>query len=103
MHNRNIEPLITEYDVYNAQREYKTIMGEIPPNNHDSSVEMRLCTEAIMIMYEYMGLLQGYPIKRITSTREWLELFCEKWQEKNKKDELYKIREIFEWLIDNIN
>ncbi|MBQ9975772.1 MAG: family 20 glycosylhydrolase [Clostridia bacterium] len=103
MHNRNIEPLITEYDVYNAQREYKTIMGEIPPNNHNSSVEMRLCTEAIMIMYEYMGLLQGYPIKRITSTREWLDLFCEKWQEKNKKDELYKIRELFEWLIDNIN
>ena len=93
---------ITEYEVSRAQREYKILMEEIPPNNDDSSVEMRLCTEGIAIMYEYMGILLGYSVKRVTDTRAWLDLFSAKWQEKNKPDELYKIREIFEWLIENI-
>ncbi len=90
---------VTEYDVLRAQREYKIIMGEIPPNNDNLSVEMRLCTEGIMIVYEYLGLFAGYPIKRVTDTRVWLDLFSEKWREKNKTDELYRIQEVFEGLI----
>ena len=93
-------PIISEHDVYHAQHEYKILMQEIPPNNDDSSVEMRLCTEGILLMFEYMGLMAGYPIKRITDTRAWLDLFCEKWREKNKEDELYRIIEVFEWLIE---
>ncbi len=94
--------VVNEHDIYNAQREYKILMSEIPPNNDDLSVEMRLCTEGIMVMYEYLGIIAGYPIKRITDTRAWLELFSAKWREKNKKDELCLIEEVFEWLIDNI-
>jgi len=96
---REHKSIISEHDVYHAQHEYKIIMGEIPPNDDDSSVEMRLCTEGILLMYEYMGLMAGYPIKRITDTRAWLDLFSEKWREKNKDDELYRVQEVFEWLM----
>ena len=59
--------------------------------------EMLLAAEGICVMAELIAKFQGQQVTRLTDTKQWLEQYCQKWLQKNKPSELFRIREMFEY------
>lgn len=57
--------------------------------------EMLLCAEAITVMAEILGRINGDAMERVTSTEEFLGRYRQKWLQKNKASELCEIENAF--------
>ena len=63
--------------------------------NHEFHQEMLIAAEGICVIAELMEKMDGKNPTRITNTRTWLEKYKEKWLQKNKENEFYRIAELF--------
>ena len=60
---------------------------------------MLLTTEGILVMAELFAKLAGYKIERESDPENWLNRYSEKWMQKNKASELFRIQDMFHTLI----
>ena len=56
---------------------------------------MLVAAMGITVMVELFAKMNNIPVDRITDTNEWLNMYSEKWREKNKESELYRIQDRF--------
>lgn len=63
--------------------------------NDEFRQELLIAAEGICVMAELQAKMDGENPTRITDTRHWLEKYKEKWLQKNKENELYRIAEMF--------
>jgi hypothetical protein len=85
-------------EVQAIQREYLKISGELSGEswgNDEYRRELLLAAEGVCVMAELSAKLAGYGLERVSNTEEWLCKYREKWLEKNKASELYRIEELF--------
>ena len=61
--------------------------------------EMLLTAEGILVMAELFAKLAGYKIERESDPENWLNRYSEKWMQKNKASELFRIQDMFHTLI----
>ena len=68
--------------------------------NDEYRKELLIAAEGICVMAELSAKLAGYESKdcRVTDTAAWLKRYSESWMRKNKASELYRIKEMFEYL-----
>lgn len=59
--------------------------------------EMLLAAEGICVIAELWTKLLGEPVERLTDTRHWLKKYCDQWLQHNQPNELYRIREMFDY------
>ena len=86
--------------VQNAYTELvKNLSGE-QWNNDEYRQEMLVAAEGICVIAELLAKLLGWPVERLTNTRKWLHKYSEKWLKKNQPNELYRIREMFDYCED---
>lgn len=57
--------------------------------------EMLLAAEGLLVMAELFAKFAGYKMERLSDTGKWLEKYSEKWMQKNKASELFRIQEMF--------
>ena len=69
--------------------------------NDEYREEMLIAAEGICVMAELMTKRQKGEVERLTSTNEWLKRYSDKWMAKNKRSELYNIKEAFEYCENN--
>lgn len=69
--------------------------------NDEYRQEMLLSAEGICLIAELSEKMSGAKTTRTINTREWLNKFSEKWLEKNKESELFRIVEMFTYLEEN--
>ena len=60
--------------------------------------EMLIAMEGICMMAELAAKVKGIPVERMTDTKEWIEKYSKKWEQKNKPCELSRITEMFAYL-----
>ena len=92
-----------EPDLAAAQTGYTQLAEKLSAEkwiNDEYRQEMLLAAEGICVMAELWEKLLGHPVNRLTDTRQWLEKYSEKWLQKNQKDELFRICEIFNYCED---
>ena len=65
--------------------------------NEEYRQEMLLAAEGICVIAELWAKLLNEPVNRITDTKQWLQKYAEKWCNKNKTNELYRICEVFDY------
>lgn len=84
--------------VLKCQREFTAFIDELKTQswkNDEYRTEMLISAEGLLVMAELMAKLSGVEFERITDTHRWLEKYSEKWLEKNKPSELFRIQEMF--------
>lgn len=69
--------------------------------NDEYRQEMLLSAEGICLIAELSTKILGKACARITNTYEWLNKYKNKWLQKNKPSELYRIEEMFTYLEEN--
>ena len=69
-------------------------------SNDEYRQEMLVAAEGVCVIAELWAKLKGMSVERLTDTRKWMQKFSEKWLQKNQPNELYKIREVFEYCED---
>jgi len=96
---------ISEEEVKLIRKEYLDIKEKLSQEhweNDEYRKELLIAAEGICIMAELTAKLAGYEAGkekyRVTNTEHWLENYSESWMRKNKASELYRIREVFEYL-----
>ena len=65
--------------------------------NDEFRQEMLIAAEGACVIAEMQEKLEGKKPERITNTDAWLGKFREKWLQKNKKNELHLIEELFRY------
>ena len=91
---------LSEEEVGVIQKEYLRISGELSGENWEKDEyrqELLLAVEGICVLAEVSAKLAGYETERVSNTEEWLGKYRQKWLEKNKPSELYRIEEMFLW------
>ena len=86
------------------QKEYLSIKNKLENikwKNDEYRQELLIAAEGACVMGELTAKMLNVDIARITDTRQWLDKYRRKWKEKNKKDELYNIEEMFIYLEEN--
>ncbi len=63
--------------------------------------EMLIAAEGLLVLAELDKKMTGESCERLTNTGEWLSRYKEKWLEKNKPSELYRIEEMFTYVEEN--
>lgn len=89
---------LPEDEVRAIQKEYMKISERLCGEswrNDEYRQELLLAAEGICVMAELSAKLAGYELERVSSTEEWLCKYRQKWLEKNKASELYRIEEMF--------
>jgi len=69
--------------------------------NDEYRQEMLIAVDGLCLIAELMEKLSGKKSNRTVDTFEWLSRFSEKWLEKNKESELFRIKEMFRYLEEN--
>ena len=90
-------------DIAAAQAGYIQLAKKLQSSTwiHDEyRQEMLLAAEGVCVIAELWEKLLGHPVNRLTDTRQWLSKYAEKWHQKNKPSELYRILEVFEYCED---
>lgn len=90
-------------DLVAVQHEYAELAKRLSAEHwvHDEyRQEMLVVAEGICVIAELWAKLLGQPAERLTDTRQWLHKYSEKWLQKNQPNELYRIREMFEYCED---
>ena len=89
---------LPEDEVRAIQKEYMKISERLCGEswrNDEYRQELLLAAEGICVMAELSAKLAGYELERVSSTEEWLCKYRQKWLEKNKASEVYRIEEMF--------
>ena len=92
---------VTEDEIKLIQKGYREIIEKLFSDrweNDEYRKELMIAAEGICVMAELSAKLAGYEITRMTDTYEWLKRYSENWMRKNKASELYRIKEMFEYL-----
>jgi len=94
---------ISEDEVKLIQNGYQEIAAKLSGEqwaNDEYRKEMLIAAEGICVMAELSAKMAGYEVARITNAHKWLERYSESWTRKNKANELYRIKEMFEYFIE---
>ncbi len=94
----------TEENVAIAQSTYlkcKEILTDQRWGYDEAREELLIAVEGVCMMTELAAKLKGIPVERMTNTKEWLEKYSAKWEQKNKPCELSRITEMFTYLEEN--
>lgn len=92
------EKLVDKEKVQSIQKTYCSLAEELSVQrwkNDEYRQEMLLCIEGICVMAQLVAKMDGIEVNQIVDTKAWITRFANKWMEKNKKEELYRIEEIF--------
>ena len=81
--------------------ELKVLLSQEKWINDEYRQEMLLCAEGLCLVAELEEKISGNNPKRLTNASEWLSRYQEKWLEKNKKSELYRIVEALSYCEEN--
>lgn len=87
-------------DPVSVQEAYSCLaerLGAEKWRNDEYRQELLLAAEGVCVVAEMWAKIMGSPVERRTDTRKWLEKYTEKWLQKNQPNELYRIREMFEY------
>lgn len=93
--------LFTEKNVEIVQSAYtdcKKALTEQSWGYEEAREEMLIAMEGICMMAELAAKVKGIPVERMTDTKEWIEKYSKKWEQKNKPCELSRITEMFAYL-----
>lgn len=96
-----ISSAITKEHIDEIVSEYKRIKDILAGETwqHDSvRRELLLASEGTALMAELTGVMAGLAIDRVTDTKAWMDAFGERWLGNNKPSELYRIRDMFDYL-----
>lgn len=92
------EKLIDQESVQFIQKTYSRLAEELTAQNWPNDEyrqEMILCLEGICVMAQLAAKMDGIDVDKIVDTKSWLAKYRDKWMQKNKKEELYRIEEMF--------
>lgn len=96
---------ISEEEVMRIRKGYLDIKEKISKEqweNDEYRKELLIAAEGICVMAELTAKLAGYEAgkeeQRVTNTEHWLVNYGKNWMRKNKASELYRIREVFEYI-----
>ena len=81
--------------IQKAYLEIKDFLSGQVWQNDEYRQEMLLAAEGVCVTAELQQKLEGKNPERITDTHQWLEKYAQKWLQKNEKNELYRIEELF--------
>jgi hypothetical protein len=81
--------------IQKAYLEIKDFLSGQVWENDEYRQEMLLAAEGVCVTAELQQKLEGKNPERITDTHQWLEKYAQKWLQKNDKNELYRIEELF--------
>lgn len=90
----------TQIDLAAVQKGYAELVKKLSDeqwSNDEYRQEMLLAAQGVCMTAELWAKLLGRPVTRLTDTRQWLQEYSEKWLQKNQPNELYRIREMFEY------
>ena len=90
----------TQLDLAAVQKGYAELVKKLSDeqwSNDEYRQEMLLAAQGVCVTAELWAKLLGRPVTRLTDTRQWLKEYSEKWLQKNQPNELYRIREMFEY------
>ena len=91
-------------DIRQAQSLCQSILDDLENQKWDLDEyrkEIMIAAEGLMVMAELFAKHAGYQIESYVNLETWLEKFSEKWLEKNKPGELYRIQHMFHVLDKN--
>ena len=92
-------------DVLNTQNICKDILCTLGKQTwalDEYRQELMITAEGLIVMAELFAKFAGYEIEKYADVMAWLERFKEKWLEKNKPSELFRIEEMFTVLNDAV-
>lgn len=81
--------------IQKAYLEIKDFLSGQVWENDEFRQEILLAAEGVCVTAELQQKLEGKNPTRITDTHQWLNKYAQKWLEKNDKNELYRIEELF--------
>lgn len=93
---------IPEDEVKLVQKGYQAIAEKLSAahwGNDEYRKEMLIAAEGICVMAELSAKLAGYEVVPVTDPQGWMARYSESWMRKNKASELYRIMEMFEYLL----
>ena len=88
----------------NIQQKCQDLIKQIKAENwvnEEIYQEMIISAEGICLMAELEAKMSGKECVRLVDTKEWLNKFKNKWLQKNKPSELFRIEEMFTYLAEN--
>lgn len=91
-------------NIDDIQKEYLSIKEKLENTewkNDEYRQELLIAAEGACVMAELTAKILNVDITRISDTKRWFDKYRRKWKEKNKKDEYYKIEEMFIYLEEN--
>lgn len=91
-------PMNVEIDLEAVQKAYCEFAEKLLPEkwiNDEYRQEMLVAAEGLCVIAELITISENKVVNRVTDTKDWLDKYSQKWMEKNKKSELYKIEEMF--------
>ena len=100
-HRHGIEPrnkkefLIDLPKIQKAYQDLKEVLSGQVWDRDEYRQEMLLAAEGACVMAELQEKLDGKNLSRITDTHAWLAKYREKWLQKNKENELFRIEDMF--------
>lgn len=93
-----LDQTIYESTLAQIQSEYKQIEADLTDKewkNDEIRVEMLLAAQGACVCAEQYEKIMGNNPERLVDAQAWLTLYSQKWLEKNKPSELYKIQDVF--------
>lgn len=88
-------------DRSDLKKDCKVLIDELKSQtwkNDEYRQEMILATEAVCLMAQMDEKMNGVEGEKMIDTQMWLDAFREKWLQKNKPSELYRIVDVFTYL-----
>lgn len=95
---------ITPEKLSEVQKLYKALSEELENQkwtNDEYRQEMLIGAKGICLVAELSAKMAGIECQRLIDTKEWLNEFSQKWNQKNKKSELYRLVNMFTYLEEN--
>ena len=85
-------------DITNTQNTCKEMLHTLSTKTwklDEYRQELMLAAEGLIVIAELFAKCAGYEIETFADVEDWLNRFSEKWLEKNKPSELFRIQEMF--------
>ncbi len=82
-------------DVQNECKQIEALLTDKTWKNDEFRIEMLSAAQGVCVCAEQCAKIMGKNTARTVDVVKWLTLYSQKWLEKNKPSELYRVQELF--------
>ena len=82
-------------DVQNECKQIEELLSDKKWENDEFRIELLLAAQGVCVCAEQYEKLMGKNPARTVDVDKWLEKFSQKWLEKNKPSELFRLQDVF--------